>query len=212
MKEGLDMFIEEAVVRRELSDNFCYYNKNYDSLKGAYPWALLSLAAHVKDKREYVYSMEEFAAGETHDDLWNSAQMQLVHEGKMHGFLRMYWAKKVLEWTPNPKTALEVAQTLNDRYALDGNDPNGFVGVGWSVMGIHDQGWREREVFGKIRYMNYAGCKRKFDVQAFVNSSTRMYKSKSCNIEKKSSNEEVVDTTKQRKRRKRNTIDLYLKT
>ena len=102
------------------------------------------------------------------DDLWNASQLQLVQEGKLHGFLRMYWAKKVLEWTETPEEALAEALRLNDRFALDGNDPNGFVGVMWSICGVHDQGWAERKVFGKIRYMNYAGCKRKFDIKKFI--------------------------------------------
>mmetsp|Transcript_14929 Transcript_14929/g.16886 ORF Transcript_14929/g.16886 Transcript_14929/m.16886 type:complete len:527 (-) Transcript_14929:227-1807(-) len=176
LKDGLDSFVEEAVVRRELSDNFCFYNPNYDNLKGAYKWAQDTLKVHNKDKREYIYSFEEFENGNTHDELWNAAQLQLKYEGKLHGFLRMYWAKKILEWTPKAKVGLSTAQKLNDRYALDGNDPNGFVGVGWSIMGIHDQGWREREVFGKIRYMNFAGCKRKFDVQGFIDDSMARYK------------------------------------
>ena len=168
--EAIGAYVEEAVVRRELSDNFCFYNTNYDSLKGAYPWAQTTLADHAADKREHVYSFEELANSKTHDDLWNAAQKQLKAEGKLHGFLRMYWAKKVLEWTESPEQALTFAQRLNDRYALDGNDPNGFVGVGWSIMAIHDQGWRERAVFGKIRYMNYKGCQRKFDVAEFVSN------------------------------------------
>ena len=166
--EAIGAYVEEAVVRRELSDNFCFYNPNYDRLEGAYAWARETLATHAKDKREHVYSYEELSTAKTHDDLWNAAQIQLTEEGKLHGFLRMYWAKKVLEWTESPEQALEYAQRLNDRFALDGNDPNGYVGVGWSIMAIHDQGWREREVFGKIRYMNYKGCQRKFDVGEFV--------------------------------------------
>jgi len=166
--ESVASFVEEAVVRRELSDNFCYYNKDYDSIKGATSWAQKTLNDHKEDKREYLYTRQEFEEGKTHDDLWNAAQLQLVKEGKMHGFLRMYWAKKVLEWTESPEVALEEALRLNDRYALDGNDPNGFVGVMWSICGIHDQGWAERAVFGKIRFMNYAGCKRKFDIKKFI--------------------------------------------
>jgi len=165
---GVAGFVEEAVVRRELSDNFCHYNPKYDSLDGATDWAQKTLKDHKDDKREYVYSRKELEEGLTHDDLWNASQLQLVREGKLHGFLRMYWAKKVLEWTESPEVALKEAQRLNDRYALDGNDPNGFVGVMWSIAGIHDQGWGERAIFGKIRYMNYAGCKRKFDVNKFV--------------------------------------------
>ncbi|XP_028409958.1 deoxyribodipyrimidine photo-lyase-like [Dendronephthya gigantea] len=166
-KESVEAFIEESVIRRELADNFCFYNENYDSVDGASEWAKKTLRDHVKDKREYIYTKEQFETAKTHDRLWNAAQLQVVREGKMHGFLRMYWAKKILEWTKTPEDALEIALYLNDKYQLDGNDPNGFVGCMWSICGIHDQGWSERSIFGKIRYMNYEGCKRKFDVAAF---------------------------------------------
>ena len=162
-----DSFVEEAVVRRELSDNFCYYNLNYDNLNGAYPWARETLEKHANDAREFVYSFEQFEGALTHDKLWNAAQRQVVRTGKLHGFMRMYWAKKILEWSASHEEALSIAILLNDRYALDGTDPNGYVGVMWSIAGVHDQGWGERPVFGKIRFMNYAGCKRKFDVKAF---------------------------------------------
>uniref|UniRef100_A0A3P9J2S1 Deoxyribodipyrimidine photo-lyase n=1 Tax=Oryzias latipes TaxID=8090 RepID=A0A3P9J2S1_ORYLA len=160
-------FIEELVVRRELTDNFCFYNKNYDSVTGAYEWAQKTLKDHAKDKREYLYTREQFENAHTHDKLWNAAQIQMVTEGKMHGFLRMYWAKKILEWSTSPEEALSIALYLNDRYELDGQDPNGFVGCMWSICGIHDQGWAERAVFGKIRFMNYKGCLRKFNVAQF---------------------------------------------
>lgn len=154
---GTASFVEEGVVRRELSDNFCYYSPNdYDSLTTAAVWAQESLALHAADPREYLYSLEELETGETHDDLWNAAQLQVVREGQMHGFMRMYWAKKILEWTVSPNFALRAAQYLNDKYALDGKDSNSFVGVGWSIMGIHDMGWKERPIFGKIRFMNYS--------------------------------------------------------
>uniref|UniRef100_A0A8C3R155 Deoxyribodipyrimidine photo-lyase n=1 Tax=Cyanoderma ruficeps TaxID=181631 RepID=A0A8C3R155_9PASS len=166
-KDSVDAFVEEAVVRRELAENFCYYNENYDSVQGAYDWAQTTLKLHAKDKRPYLYSLQELEQGTTHDPLWNAAQLQMVREGKMHGFLRMYWAKKILEWTHSPEEALQFAIYLNDRYELDGRDPNGYVGCLWSICGIHDQGWAERPVFGKIRYMNYTGCKRKFDVDQF---------------------------------------------
>lgn len=166
--ESVNVFCEEAIVRRELSDNFCYYNEHYDSVKGANEWARNTLDQHRQDKRAYIYDLNQLRNSKTHDDLWNSAQIQLVNEGKMHGFLRMYWAKKILEWTPSPETALQYAIYLNDFYSYDGRDPNGFVGCMWSICGIHDQGWKEREIFGKIRYMNYAGCKRKFDINAFI--------------------------------------------
>lgn len=166
---GTAAYIEEGVIRRELSDNFLYYTPNdYDSLDAAAGWAKETLHVHANDPREYLYSLQELESGETHEDIWNAAQLQLVREGKLHGFMRMYWAKKILEWTESPTVALRTAQYFNDKYALDGKDPNGFVGVGWSIMGIHDQGWKEREIFGKIRFMNYNGCKRKFNIKAFV--------------------------------------------
>ena len=166
---GSASYIEEGLIRRELSDNFLYYTPDkYDKLLAAADWAQETLQQHASDPREYVYTLQELEQGQTHDDLWNAAQLQVVREGGMHGFLRMYWAKKILEWTESPEIALKTAQYFNDKYALDGRDPNGFVGVGWSIMGIHDMGWKEREIFGKIRYMNYAGCKRKFKVADFV--------------------------------------------
>ena len=173
--DATSSFLEEGIVRRELSDNYLYYAPNdYDKLSAAYDWARETLESHATDQREYVYTVKELEYGMTHDDLWNSAQLQAVHDGKMHGFLRMYWAKKILEWTTSPTMALTVAQYLNDKYNVDGRDPNGFVGVGWSIMGIHDQGWKEREVFGKIRFMNYNGCKRKFNVPMFVQRYERI--------------------------------------
>lgn len=167
--EGKAAFIEEGFVRRELSDNFLWYAPDtYDSLRAGAQWAQDSLRLHISDSREYVYNLKEFETGKTHDDLWNAAQIQMVNTGKMHGFLRMYWAKKILEWTTTPDDALQYAQYLNDKYSLDGRDPNGFAGVAWSIYGNHDMGWKEREIFGKIRFMNYNGCKRKFKVDEFI--------------------------------------------
>ncbi|TSL47729.1 Deoxyribodipyrimidine photo-lyase [Bagarius yarrelli] len=167
LSESVAVFTEELLVRRELSDNFCFYNQNYDNINGAYDWAKKTLQDHAKDPRPHLYTKEQLEKAETYDQLWNAAQRQLVIEGKMHGFMRMYWAKKILEWTASPEEAVNISIYLNDRYALDGCDPNGYVGCMWSVCGIHDQGWAERLVFGKVRYMNYAGCKRKFDVGQF---------------------------------------------
>ncbi|XP_012272812.1 deoxyribodipyrimidine photo-lyase isoform X2 [Orussus abietinus] len=167
-KQSVEAFMEEAIIRRELSDNFCFYNENYDNLQGANKWAIDTLNFHRNDKREYIYDLHELEASLTHDDLWNSAQNQLMCMGKMHGFLRMYWSKKILEWTRTPEQALEWSIYLNDKYSIDGCDPNGYVGCMWSICGIHDQGWKERNVFGKIRYMNYKGCQRKFNVAKFV--------------------------------------------
>lgn len=173
-REPVAIFTEEAVVRRELADNFCFYNPNYDSIDGAYDWAKETLRKHAKDKRPYLYTEAQLAKSKTHDDLWNAAQTELTKAGKMHGYMRMYWAKKILEWTESPEEALRIAIKLNDTYSLDGRDPNGYVGCMWSICGIHDQGWVEREIFGKIRYMNYNGCKRKFDIARYVGMCRRL--------------------------------------
>jgi deoxyribodipyrimidine photo-lyase len=167
--KAVDVFFEELVVRRELADNFCYYSPNYDTLDGqVYDWAKDTLQAHAGDKREYVYTYDEFEKAKTHDDLWNAAQRELVYGGKMHGFMRMYWAKKILEWSDTPENALKYAITLNDRWSLDGRDPSGYVGCMWSIVGVHDQGWKEREIFGKIRYMAYSGCEKKFKIPQYI--------------------------------------------
>jgi deoxyribodipyrimidine photo-lyase len=172
-KESRDSFLEELIVRRELSDNFCFYNERYDSFEGFPAWAQKTLNEHRKDKRDYLYSVDDFEQAGTHDPLWNAAQIEMVDTGKMHGYMRMYWAKKILEWTENPEEALAVGIYLNDKYELDGRDPNGYVGVAWSIGGVHDRAWTERPVFGKIRYMNYNGAKRKFDVDAYVKKFQR---------------------------------------
>jgi deoxyribodipyrimidine photo-lyase len=163
-----DAFLEELIVRRELSDNFCFYNERYDVPDGFPDWAKASHAAHAKDAREYRYGRAEFEYAKTHDALWNAAQRQMVQTGKMHGYLRMYWAKKILEWTKDPAEAMEIAIFLNDHYELDGRDPNGYAGIAWSIGGVHDRAWFDRPVFGKIRYMNANGAKGKFDVDAYI--------------------------------------------
>lgn len=163
-------FLEELVVRKELSDNFCFYQKHYQTFDGLRDWGKKTLDEHRKDVREYVYTKKEFEEAATHDPLWNAAQLEMVKKGKMHGYMRMYWAKKILEWTKRPEDAIAIAMYLNDTYSLDGRDPNGYVGVLWSIGGIHDRAWFERPVYGKIRYMNDNGCKRKFDVSAYIAS------------------------------------------
>ncbi|MBN2135301.1 MAG: deoxyribodipyrimidine photo-lyase [Acidobacteria bacterium] len=166
--DTIDGFLEELIVRRELADNFCYYNPDYDNFNGLHTWAKQTLDDHRKDRREYIYSLEEFEQGITHDRLWNAAQNEMVVTGKMHGYMRMYWAKKILEWSESPEKAYEIAIYLNDKYELDGRDPNGYTGIAWSIGGLHDRPWREREIFGKIRYMNFNGAKRKFDVEKYI--------------------------------------------
>ena len=161
-------FLEEMIVRRELSDNFCEYEPNYDYFEGFHDWAKKTLNEHRNDEREYLYPKEQFEHADTHDPLWNAAQNQMMNKGKMHGYMRMYWAKKILEWSPNPEEAMQVAIDLNDKYELDGRDPNGYAGIAWSIGGIHDRAWFERPVYGKIRYMNYNGCKSKFNVKRYI--------------------------------------------
>jgi deoxyribodipyrimidine photo-lyase len=163
-----EVFLEELVVRRELSDNFCLYNPHYDRFEGFPQWAKKTLNEHRDDIRIHLYLPEVFEQAETHDDLWNAAQRELAKRGKMHGYMRMYWAKKILEWTESPEKAMEIAIYLNDRYELDGRDPNGYAGISWSIGGVHDRAWNEREIFGKVRFMSYHGCRSKFDVKAYI--------------------------------------------
>ncbi|MEO8168698.1 MAG: deoxyribodipyrimidine photo-lyase, partial [bacterium] len=169
-----EAFLEELIVRRELSDNFCLYNKSYDSVEGFSSWARASLDRHRGDPREFNYTRTQFEHSRTHDALWNAAQAEMVVTGKMHGFMRMYWAKKILEWTATPEDAMRIAIFLNDKYHLDGCDPNGYTGIAWSLGGVHDRAWGERKIFGKVRYMNYNGCKRKFDVKLYIENIQRM--------------------------------------
>lgn len=166
-KTAKDGFLEELIVRKELSDNFCFYNDRYDDVEGFPDWAKKTLVAHRRDSRDYLYTFDQFEEALTHDSLWNAAQKEMVIRGKMHGYLRMYWAKKILEWSRSPEEAIAVAIRLNDRYELDGRDPNGYAGIAWSIGGVHDRAWGERRVFGKIRYMSRAGCESKFDVKAY---------------------------------------------
>ncbi len=167
-KTSREAFLEELLVRRELTDNYCFYNPKYDSVAGAHVWAQKTIAEHAGDEREHLYERTELEAAKTHDELWNAMQVQMVTEGKMHGWCRMYWAKKILEWSPDTQTAINSALYLNDKYELDGNDPNGVVGVMWSICGVHDRAWNERPIFGKIRYMNFNGAKRKFNIQTYI--------------------------------------------
>mgnify|MGYP000869423724 FL=1 len=164
-----EAYLEELIIRRELSDNFCYYHpRDYDEV-GCFPdWSKEDIAKHRKDKRDFVYTLKQFEQAKTHDDLWNAAQLEMVMHGKMHGYMRMYWAKKILEWSASVEEAMKIAITLNDRYELDGRDPNGYAGIAWSMGGVHDRPWSRRKVYGRVRYMNRNGCERKFDVDAYI--------------------------------------------
>jgi deoxyribodipyrimidine photo-lyase len=168
-REDREAFLEELIVRRELAVNFVRFNPRYDRLESCEPWALRTLKDHWCDEREYVYSEEQLENAETHDPLWNAAQRQTVVGGWMHGYLRMYWAKKILEWTRSPEEAYERAVHLNDRYELDGCDPNGYAGIAWAIGGKHDRAWGpERPIYGKVRYMSYQSTSRKFDSKQYI--------------------------------------------
>lgn len=166
-KPAADSFLEQLIVRRELSFNFVRFNPRYDQYDGLPDWARRTLNAHRKDKRTHVYTREQIEKAHTHDPYWNAAQKQMVLTGKMHGYMRMYWGKKILEWSRTPEEAFETAISLNDKYELDGRDPNGFAGVAW-CFGKHDRPWSGRPIFGNIRYMNETGLKRKFDADRYV--------------------------------------------
>lgn len=170
--DSIDALLEELIVRKELADNYCFYNKNYDNLSGAKPWAAETLKTHNPDDREFLYSKKDWEESRTHDKAWNAAQNQMVQTGKMHGYMRMYWAKKILEWSSSPEKAIQTAVYLNDKYSIDGGDPNGYTGIMWSIAGVHDRPWFERGVYGKIRYMNEGGLKRKFDLESYIKQWT----------------------------------------
>lgn len=169
-----ESFLEELIVRRELADNYCWYTPDYLDLATIENWAKKTLKEHWQDVREYTYTKQELEEAKTHDEAWNACQMEMVKTGKMHGYMRMYWAKKILEWTKNPTQALQWAVYLNDRYELDGRDPNGYVGILWAIAGVHDRAWFERPIFGKIRYMNFNGLKRKFDVEKYIEQVNKL--------------------------------------
>jgi deoxyribodipyrimidine photo-lyase len=162
-----ETYLEELIVRRELSHNFVFYNKRYDGFWCLPPWAVETLNLHNPDQREYIYPLKAFERAKTHDPYWNAAQKEMLITGKMHGYMRMYWGKKILEWSKSPKEGFRIALHLNNKYELDGRDPNAFAGIAW-CFGKHDRAWGERSVFGKVRYMNAAGLKRKFKPDKYV--------------------------------------------
>jgi deoxyribodipyrimidine photo-lyase len=163
-----DDYINQFVTWRELSVNFVHFNPVYDSIECAPGWAHKTLAAHAGDPRPILYAREQFEAAETHDELWNAAQLQMLHAGWMHNYMRMYWAKKILEWSPSPAGAWQTALYLNDRYFLDGRDPDGYAGVAWAMGGKFDRPWFERPIFGTIRWMSGAAARRKFDADNYI--------------------------------------------
>jgi deoxyribodipyrimidine photo-lyase len=172
-KDPGNCFLEQLIVRRELAMNFVWFTPDYDRFSCLPDWAKLTLKNHAKDKREYLYSREQLEQSQTHDPYWNAAMTEMRVTGFMHNYMRMYWGKKVLEWSRSPEEALETLLAINNKYFLDGRDPNSCAGVAW-VFGKHDTAWKERSVFGKVRYMNAAGLKRKCNIEGYVEKVNRM--------------------------------------
>ena len=168
-EEGKAAFLEELIVRRELAINFVLRNPHYDELEGCPQWGKETLRKHTLDPRAWNYSLEELEYAKTHDELWNASQYEMIESGRMHGYMRMYWAKKLLEWVEDPAEAFQYAVYLNDKYEIDGRDANGYTGIAWAIGGKHDRPWGpERPIFGLVRYMSLGGMQRKFDTQAYI--------------------------------------------
>lgn len=163
-----DKYLDELIGWRELAVLFCKYNPNYDNWECAEPWARKTLMAHAGDTRPWTYTLKQLEHAETHDELWNASQRQMVQEGWMHNYMRMYWAKKILEWSPNAEKAYEWAVELNDKYELDGRDSNGYAGIAWAIVGKHDRPWFDRPVFGLVRYMSGESTGKKFDSKRYM--------------------------------------------
>jgi len=167
-KETCDKYLDELIGWRELAVLFVRHNPNYDNWECAEPWARKTLLAHAGDIRPWRYSLAQLERAETHDELWNAAQREMVQTGWMHNYMRMYWAKKILEWSPDAATGFDWAVTLNDRYELDGRDPNGYAGIAWAMVGKHDRPWFDRPVFGLVRYMSGESTGKKFDSKRYI--------------------------------------------
>ena len=163
-----DDFLDQLITWRELSINFVHFNPLYDSIESAPDWAHRTLAKHAHDNRPVIYTRDQLEHAETHDDLWNAAQHQMLHAAWMHNYMRMYWAKKILEWSPSPAVAYQTAVYLNDKYFLDGRDPNGYAGIAWAIAGKFDRPWFERPIFGTIRYMSGNAARKKFDAGKYI--------------------------------------------
>jgi len=163
-----DRYLEQLIGWRELSVLFVRHEPNYDTWECAAPWARKTLIEHSGDPRSYRYTFEQLERAETTDELWNAAQREMVATGWMHNYMRMYWAKKILEWAPNPATAFDWAVALNDRYELDGRDPNGYAGIAWAIVGRHDRPWFNRPIFGLVRPMTGTSIARKFDAASYI--------------------------------------------
>ncbi len=168
LAKARDSYFNEVITWRELSVNFCRYQPEYDNPGCVDKWAAETIAKHDRDKRDVIYTLKQLEAAETYDDLWNAAQQQMVNYGWMPNYLRMLWGKKIVEWTPDVKTAMEYLVYLNDKYFIDGRDPNGYSGIAWCALGKFDRPWGERAIFGKRRYMSSESAKRKFDAKSYI--------------------------------------------
>jgi deoxyribodipyrimidine photo-lyase len=168
-----EAFLDQLITWRELSVNFVRHSELYDTIECAEPWAQRTLAKHSRDKRPVLYNERQLENAETYDALWNAAQIQMVEGGWMHNYMRMYWAKKILEWTRSPAEAFQIAVRLNDKYEVDGRDPNGYAGIAWAIAGKFDRPWFERPIFGQIRYMSGASTGRKFDSKSYIGQHSR---------------------------------------
>ena len=171
-----DDYLDQLLTWRELAINFVHFNPLYDSIESAPDWAHKTLAAHASDPRPVLYTREQFELAQTHDELWNAAQMQMLHAGWMHNYMRMYWAKKILEWSPSPAVAWQTALYLNDKYFLDGRDPDGYAGVAWAMGGKFDRPWFERPIFGTIRWMSGDAARKKFDADSYIRQMRELAK------------------------------------
>ena len=169
-----DDFLDQLITWRELSINFVHFNPLYDSIESAPDWAHRTLGEHSRDPRPVIYSRQQLERGETHDELWNAAQRQMLYAGWMHNYMRMYWAKKILEWSPSPAVAYQTAVYLNDKYFLDGRDPNGYAGIAWSIAGKFDRPWFDRPIFGTIRYMSGNAARKKFDADKYIQQMSEL--------------------------------------
>ena len=168
MPESAEAFLDQIVTWRELGYNMCVHRPDYDQYDSLPDWARQTLGAHAGDPRQHQYSLSAFEQAHTHAELWNAAQTQLVRDGAMHNYLRMVWGKKILEWSPSPSEALDVMIELNNKYALDGRNPNSYSGIFWT-LGRYDRPWGpERPIFGKIRFMSLANTRRKVNVREYL--------------------------------------------
>ena len=163
-----DAYYAEVLAWRELCVNFVRFEPEYDNIKCAPDWAVKTLRSHARDKRPYLYTRTQMERRETHDDLWNAAQQQMADFGWMHNILRMYWAKKILEWSKDASEAFDTCVYLNDKYFLDGRDPNGYANIAWAICGVHDRPWFERPIFGTVRYMSHDSTGRKFNSKRYM--------------------------------------------